>query len=139
MPDAIAVPTELIPDIWPAVRDYIAEAMTYYPFMDEGDVLDQVLRGQAQLIVVVAGPDIPMCAVMEARTLPRFKVAWVLALGGRVGSLAEHVDRIGVAMEDWSRAQGCSNIACIGRRGWTRAWKRRGWKILPSVTATKEL
>ena len=139
MADAHAVPASMVLDLWPAVSGYLEKAMSYYPFMTAGDVQAQLLAGQAQLLVVVDGNRIPICAVMESRETPSCRVAWILALGGKVGSLAEHSDVLQEVIEGWSRAHGCSSIAAIGRRGWSRAWKQRGWVILPSVTATKEL
>jgi len=83
------------------------------------DIVDGIISGKMQLWPAEKG-----CLVTELVTYPR-KLVLNVFLGG--GDLEQLVD-MHAAVEDWGKAQGCSGATIIGRAGWERVYKDRGWK-----------
>lgn len=132
------VPIYLAKEIWPGVRDLLARAMKYHAFMDADDVLTIILEGRATLIMVVEDERIIGAVVMEIITFPKLTVGWVMALAGEKG-LYRHMDQIMGWLESWSAKRGCTKISELGRPGWAKVAKRRGYEFHPYAQATKTL
>lgn len=132
------VPMHLVAEIWPGVRDLLERAMKYHAFMNSDDVLTIIREGRASLIVAVEDERIEGAVVMEIIAFPKIKVGWVMALAGKRGLYA-HMDQIMEWLESWCRQRGCSKISELGRPGWAKVAKRRGYEFTPYAQATKSL
>jgi hypothetical protein len=49
------------------------------------------------------------------------------------------MDQITDFLESWCRSRGCEKITELGRPGWSRLAKRRGYQFKPYAQAWKDL
>lgn len=90
------------------------------------DIVDGIESGHMQLWPAPRG-----CLVTEITVYPRKSVLNVFLGGGELDQLIDmHAD-----VEAWGKAQGCAGATIIGRPGWERVYKNRGWKRLHTVLA----
>lgn len=132
------VPAPLIPDLWPAASALLRRALKHHPFMDEESLLITLLEGRASLIVAVEGERMMGAAIMEIYQFPKVTVGSVLALAGERGTY-KHMDEIMDFLEKWCRGKGCEKITELGRPGWSRVARRRGYQWKPYAQAWKDL
>lgn len=132
------VPASLVPDLWPGVEKHIIASLREHPFLTADGVLQLLLAGRAQLILVTHS-GIDGAAVLEIVEYPARRVGNVLALGGERGfnrrnfpALAEHLER-------WCLEKRCDSMMLLGRLGWSRIATQRGGKTLPLLLAWKPL
>ena len=93
------------------------------------DVFHAILEGRMQLWPTEKG-----CLVTEILVYPRKKVLHIFLAGGELGQLTdmhEHVIK-------WAKQQECSALTLSGRRGWSKALEKFGWK-LQLVHLSKEI
>lgn len=92
------------------------------------DIRAAIEARDMQLWVYGKFAKVAAAAVTEIRRYPRKTVCVVILTGGdsRTG-WKEAARRI----EEWAKAQGCTEIRAYGRRGWARAV---GWLELDTVT-----
>ena len=93
------------------------------------DIVDGISSGYMQLWPAERG-----CLVTEITTYPRKKILNVFLGGGELDQLIEMHDDLSA----WGKAQGCDAATIIGRPGWERIYKARGWQRQHVVLA-KEL
>jgi hypothetical protein len=94
------------------------------------DVRDMILRGEAQLWRT---PRSAVVTLIEADPRERRLLVWLAA-----GDLAELREAALDAVERFARAHGCRRILLVGRAGWERALRDKGFAPLARVIA-KEL
>lgn len=83
------------------------------------DIVDGIATGNMQLWPAERG-----CLVTEIVEYPRKRVLNVFLGGGDLDQLVEMHD----AVQAWGEAQGCVGATIIGRAGWERVYRERGWK-----------
>ena len=86
---------------------------------DVGDVVAQILRGDAQL-----WEDTDALIVTEVYTMPRRKVVHFWLATGEMAPVIQLHYRV----LDWAKEQGCTLATLAGRRGWTKALADAGWE-----------
>ena len=69
-----------------------------------------------------AGPS--SCVITELIDFPQKRVAFVFLAGGNLGE----IERMGPALCEWAKQQGCVGVHFAGRPGWERTFlTRTGW------------
>jgi hypothetical protein len=116
-----AVPTDLVPDLWPAIEKHVEAACEYHPFMDALDVARTIMKGNARLFVSFEGNAVQGFAAMEVVQYPSRKVANVLAAGGDRGFLSVAIHELLPILKQWGREHGADTFAISGRPGWLKA------------------
>jgi hypothetical protein len=76
-------------------------------------------------------------AVLEITRYPEELVGRVVLMSG--SGIYPHMDSIMDWIESWCRERGCRKITELGRPGWARAAKRRGYSQQPCLLVWKEL
>jgi hypothetical protein len=115
------VPTDLVPEIWPAIEKHVEAACEHHPFMDALDVARCILKGNARLFVCFENGKVQGFAAMEVVQYPCRKVANVLAAGGERGFLSVAIHELLPILKQWGREQGADTFAITGRPGWLKA------------------
>lgn len=133
------VPAALLPDIWGKAEPILAAALDYHPFMSTKGLLHRLTHGSAELIVVIEGADLAGCIAMEVIAYPEHRIGNVLALGGKNGSMARFDDEVEAYLEQWCRERSLASLTMLGRPGWSKVLKARGWRAQPMCTAWKNL
>lgn len=118
-----AVPTDLVPDLWPAIEKHAEAACEYNPFMTALDIARCLMKGNARLFVSFEGETVQGFAAMEVIQYPSRKVANVLAAGGDRGFLSVAILDMLPILKQWGREQGADTFAISGRPGWLKALK----------------
>lgn len=94
------------------------------------DVEAMVRSGEAQFW---PGARAAMVTIVEDDPCDRRLLIWLAG-----GDLAELVVELRPTAEAWARGQGCRRLLIIGRAGWERALKSKGYAPLARIIA-KEL
>jgi hypothetical protein len=121
----ICVDPARVHEIWPHVRGLIFAAMQRGDLSSLRTVEDRVLRGDALLWIAWSGDPrsrsgaghIEAAAVTELQETEWRKVCVIVACAGKAMirwlALAEGI-------EGYARAEGCSCVRIVGRKGWAR-------------------
>lgn len=94
------------------------------------DVEALVRRGQAQFWTA---PHSVVISLIEDDPRERRLLVWLAG-----GDLSELAERVLPQVERWARAQGCRRLLVVGRPGWERALRPKGFAPLARLIA-KEL
>lgn len=128
-----SVPTDLVPDLWPAIEKHVEAACNYNPFMTALDVAKCIMKGNARLFVAFEGETVQGFAAMEVIQYPSRKVANVLAAGGDRGFLSVAILDMLPILKAWGREQGADTFAISGRPGWLKALKNEDGEAVELV------
>jgi hypothetical protein len=134
-----SVPTKLVPDLWSGIEEHVKRACEYHPFMESGDVLEVLLWGAARLFIATDGDSILGFAAMEVVEYPNRRVANVFLCGGVHGFLDVAVNDLLPALQRWGKDQNADAFSIIGRPGWVRALKAKGFKALTHATLWQDI
>jgi len=132
-----SVPTNLVPDLWPAIEPHVRRALKYHPFMEPDDILESLLLGGLRLFVATKEGGILGFACMEVIQYPRRKVANVLCAGGEQGFLSVAVHDLLPVLKSWAAEQDADTFALTGRPGWVRML--RGFEAIAHITLWADL
>lgn len=128
----IQVKKEMIPQAWTHAMPWIQISCEKgRSFGDSGDILSEITSGEGQLYKLVSGENFAWVVMGKIKN-----VAIVSAIGGRGAML--FLGDITKFCERWGKNNGCSRVACCGRKGWSRSMSVHGWKEL-SRTCGKEI
>jgi hypothetical protein len=127
-----SVPTKLVPDLWSGIEQYVKAACEYHPFMESNDVMEVLLWGSARLFTDDSG--ILGFAAMEVVEYPNRRVANVFLAGGIHGFLSVAVNDMLPVLQRWGKDQSAEAFSIIGRPGWTRALKAKGFNVQVHAT-----
>jgi hypothetical protein len=117
-PQLCCVDPALVARIWPAVSQLIRAAMRRGGLGAYAPIEDSVLTGRALLWLVVRANEIRAAVVTELHVTEWRKVCVIVACGGRERASWLHlIEKI----EEFARAEGCSAVRIVGRKGWARA------------------
>jgi hypothetical protein len=120
--ELICVPPDTVRKVWPRVCDLICEAMRRGGLSGYQGVADLVLDGRALLWLAWDGQTVHAAAVTMLAATEWRKVCEIIACGGKGmrppwGQGWLHlIEKI----EDYARAEGCSAVRIVGRKGWQR-------------------
>lgn len=133
------VPTDLVPDLWPAIEKHAEAACEYHPFMEAIDIARIIMKGHARLFVSFEAGAVQGFAAMEVVQYPRRKVANVLAAGGDTGFLSVAIHELLPILKQWGREQGADTFAISGRPGWLKALQNEDGEAVHLVTWSTRL
>src|ERR1700680_4303617 len=115
--ELICVPPDTVRKVWPRVCDLIYEAMRRGNLSGYQGVADLVLDGRGLLWLAWDGQTVHAAAVTALAPTEWRKVCESIACGGRDMPRCLHlIEKI----EDSARAEGCSAVRIVGRKGWVR-------------------
>ena len=88
------------------------------------DVIQELLRGDKQLWMKTINDDFVLTVITQVYDTPRKRVCEITYLGGEevmgfIGDIKE--------IELWARENNCTDITVIGRKGWERALRDKGY------------
>ena len=120
------VPLSLIHKTWPLVDEYLEEALRW---SEDDYTLEQVkvyiTKGDWMLLVAVdEKQNIHGAAAVHIYNMPNDRVAFVVAMGGRLISSAETYEQFSNLL----RSFGATKVQGVAREAVARLWKRFGFK-----------
>ena len=120
------VPLSLIHKTWPLVDEYLEEALRWG---EDDYTLEQIkvyiTKGDWMLLVAVdEKQNIHGAAAVHIYNMPNDRVAFVVAMGGRLISSAETYEQFSNLL----RSFGATKIQGVAREAVARLWKRFGFK-----------
>ena len=120
------VPLSLIHKTWPLVDEYLEEALRWG---EDDYTLEQVkvyiTKGDWMLLVAVdEKQNIHGAATVHIYNMPNDRVAFVVAMGGRLISSAETYEQFSNLL----RSFGATKVQGVAREAVARLWKRFGFK-----------
>jgi hypothetical protein len=111
------VDPKFVARIWPSVCGLIRAAMRRGGLGSYAPVEESVLAGRALLWLVIDATAIEAAIVSELHQTEWRKVCVVVAGGGK--DMRRWIGLIG-KIEEFARAEGCSAMRIVGRKGWAR-------------------
>lgn len=119
------VPVEWVPQTWPLVEPYIAEALKHA----QGDYTVEHMQvylttGQKLLLVATEDNTIHGCAVLEMFNRPTQRVAYVSAIGGHLVTSRDTFEQLKTIVASF----GATAIEGAARESVARLWKRYGFE-----------
>jgi len=124
-----AVPVELVDQYWSHVLPMLSKAFDYASMkVDEQDVYTDIMSGDQTLWVAFEGTPLNLVGAFTVRvkSFPAGKALCGEHLGG--DRLNEWVDELFNTMEGYAIHLGITRLELIGRRGWEKLLKSKGWK-----------
>ncbi|UZE51913.1 hypothetical protein ONR75_15895 [Rhodopseudomonas sp. P2A-2r] len=118
--ELICIELARVAEFWPHVRGMILGAIERTGLSDAGDVEGSILRGGSLLWIAWNGKTIEAAASTEIMSIGARKVCVLVACGGRDRRRWLPMLR---KLEIYAKAEGCSCVRIIGRRGWVRVLK----------------
>ena len=101
-----------VPFIWSNVKDWLEQALKEQDEYTLDDIYHGLLNREMQLW---ANDDAALVTSIQENS--RTKFCTLLACGG--GQMQDWLGYL-PALEDWARAQGCTEMRLYGRRGWAK-------------------
>jgi hypothetical protein len=118
-------------DEWARCRPWIEAALEYcYGTHRIEDIEAGLARGQYAF-----WPGRACAIVTEFTEYPQFKALNFFLVGGDRDELWEMEPHICA----WAKAHGCTKVSQIGRSGWSKDFKARGYTVALLVASQKEL
>lgn len=123
------VPPEMVDTFWPEALPLLAKAFKYSSAkVDADDVRHDISVGNQTLWIVFE--DTPQNIIgaftIRVKAYPAASALCGEHLGGE--RLDEWADKLFEIMEEYARDLGINNLELIGRRGWEKILKPKGWK-----------
>lgn len=105
---------------WPAAKKYILRAIKRTDLADATEIESRILAGKSLLWLACNGMAIVGAGSTELSLANGRKYCEITAYGGDDRSVWLHLVRI---IEDYAKAEGCTAVRLMGRRGWARLLK----------------
>lgn len=120
------VPLSLIHQTWPLIDEYLKEALKWG---EDDYTIEQVkvyiTKGDWMLLIAVdEDKNIHGAAAVNVYNMPNDRVAFVVAIGGRLISSAETYAQLCVLLKSF----GATKLQGVARESIARLWKRYGFK-----------
>lgn len=121
------VPVEHIEDVWPAVEQYISDALQFFPgrYTTE-DVKLGLLREPRQLWIAFNDNIVYGVVCTHVMSYPQMKTLFMHFIGGDKG--LEWKDSMLTTLRKFAKDNGCSLLEAQGRTGWKKIFKGDGVK-----------
>ena len=118
--DLVCVHPDLLPRLWPMVKDMIFTAVKNADLGHTADVEKEVMHGNGVLWLAIEDDEIRgALATVLVKTDQRL-VCMITALGGhRMKDWFHFLPQI----EAWAKSEGATRMRLYGRRGWVRLLK----------------
>lgn len=109
--------------VWPQVSEFIANALEYQNDYTLEQVKVYLAGGEWVLLVAVDGTEIHGAAVVQFFNRPNDRIAFVVAIGGRLVSNKDTFAQL----QDVCRLMGATAIEGAARESIARLWTRYGF------------
>lgn len=122
------VPAEHVPHYWDSAFRLLKKAFTHAPVpVREEDVLMDCLNGNQTLWLIYEGHPLNIIAAVTVRVkqYPTTKSVCSEHLGGERAE--EWIDLLEETITSYGKTIGATSIEVIGRQGWWKHLKNRGW------------
>lgn len=116
--DAVAIPAEHVSQVWPMAEAWIDAALDRDRTHTPEQVAALCEAGRVQLWVVWGEGRAWAAVVTEIIVSPLKKVANIWLVGG--SHRKKWAEILLSRVEEWARAQGCSSVRAVGRKGWVK-------------------
>lgn len=124
-----AVPPEIVDDYWGLALPLLSKAFKYSATkIDPQDVYEDLMNGNQSLWIAFEGTPINLVGAFTIRikSYPSGMALCGEHLGGE--RLNEWADQLFEIMESYAHDLEIKNLELIGRRGWEKILKPKGWK-----------
>ena len=123
------VPSEHVLDVWPAVADYIQNALEYTRGRYElEDVLERVENGEFLLWIAFDGERIKGCVITDMMQYPRKKfLGCPFVTGDEFASWKQPMFEM---LQRFARDNDCEGLEATARPGWSRVFKDDGYEAM---------
>jgi hypothetical protein len=124
-----AVPVDLVNQYWGHVLPILSKAFNYASMkISEQDVYTDIMNGDQTLWVAFDGTPLNLVGAFTVRVknYPAGKALCGEHLGGE--RLNEWADELFDTMESYANHLGINRLELIGRRGWEKLLRSKGWK-----------
>lgn len=123
----ILIPIQDVTSVFPSVEQFIKQAIEHA----NGEtniqgVFRQLLAGQKQLWVIAQNYVATAAAITEVTNYPTMRVVRIVFLGG--DGLDKWSSKVDETVSQWARIVNAKRVEVIGRKGWERHLKSRGYK-----------
>jgi hypothetical protein len=120
------VPLSLIHRTWPLVEEYLEEALKWG---EDDYTIEQtkvyITKGEWMLLVAVdERQDIHGAAAINIYNMPNFRVAFVVAMGGKLITTPEMYEQFCVLLKSF----GATKIRGVSRESAARLWQKFGFR-----------
>ena len=120
------VPLSLIHTTWPAVEGFIDEALKWG---EDDYTIEQARQNIAEgkwmlLVAVDEEQKIHGAAAVHIYNMPNYRVAFVVAIGGRLISSPETYEQLCTLLKSF----GATRIQGVARKAIAKLWERYGFK-----------
>jgi hypothetical protein len=120
---------------WPQIEAYLAKATKRTGCYEPIDLLRMAMTGTAAIWLAESVNGIEAVLVTTLQPYPRRRVLEVMFGGG--SNMRAWLKPAIETIEAHARQLGCTQIACVGRPGWARAWT--GAHLTGDVIIAKDL
>lgn len=123
------VPSEHVLDVWPAVADYVQNALEYTDGRYElEDVLGMVEGGGFLLWIAFDGKNIKGCVITHMMQYPRKKFLGCPFVTG--DEFASWKQPMFETLQRFARDNDCEGLEATARLGWSRVFKDDGYEAM---------
>jgi len=123
------VPSEHVRNVWPAVADYVQNALEYTRGRYElEDVLERVENGEFLLWIAFDGERIKGCVITDMMQYPRKKfLGCPFVTGDEFASWKQPMFEM---LQRFARDNDCEGLEATARLGWSRVFKDDGYEAM---------
>lgn len=123
----IAVPPALASQAWPKAREFVYAASKRVGLSDAEPIEADVLAGRALLWLAADGLEVVGAGVTQIFTQAGHKVCEIVSWGARDQARCAPLLNI---IEEFARAEECTVVRLVGRKGWARHLKSYGLRAV---------
>lgn len=121
------IPPDDVPKYWHDVFPLLAKPLNYNrDGMLLSDVLNLLKEDRMQLWIVVKGEELVAACTTQLMNPYGKKICRHVLMGGE--GVREWLDDYLDTVESWAKAEGCCLIEAVGRPGWIRFGRPRGYE-----------
>lgn len=108
--------------IWPDIKDMLANALSYSGGEYNIDQLKSMLSSGSKILLVADNNgEIKGAAAVSLDLWPNDHTCFIMAIGGRMITSADMFNQL----QAWAKAQGCTKIQGAARESVERLWRQK--------------
>ena len=128
-----AVSVDMIPIMWPIVFGMLEEAVDHSNGeLDMETIFTKMVKQEMILVVISEDTDVIAAIALERRNFDSGKRILNVTLAGGT-DMNKWVDQLDRTLVELAKEHKCDDIYIIGRRGWVKVLKSRGYGIIHTV------
>ncbi len=117
-------------EFWPELQPFVLKALAFDPFqtVSVNDLLEQVKKGYARVLIAVQGDELLSATVIQLfKTIGGEKVLHVVTTAGDNSNA--WLPALIAKFEAIATTEGCAKVTMSGRPGWTKKVNKFGFKV----------